>query len=1185
MPNVTVLYGPAYDGKNDETFEKCLQLIREHEAQSCVYLVRSDVRVRRLRDRILREFSGCFHFPVSTLPDFFKALYQRRPEHKALLGELEQKILIEDLLHAQLERRRGRSCFRAYREHPGIVTKVRDFLDDLRRVGFASAEELATSLHACRGRQPRIYQEVLDIFRSYTEHLETSAKIDESGIFLELAHAAQTGSLDIGLWTDSPELLVLEGYYELTRPVQQIFSALCAQFEQTFITVDVAENPYEYAEAADIPKSSRVYRHILPYIRESGFSVRRYTPDAFGSLQPQRRTDRDRIPARDARELFIHASADRREEVTRIAKTIRQLQQQGRIVHLHEIGVAFPQIEQYEHAIRDIFPRYGIPFSMFHGYSLASSPLVITIFRLFRVLLEDGRLDSVHALFSSPLVQWSPLPPHDSSREAHATLTLDAGSIHHLESLAQRLEIRQGRSVWIEKLLSAQAAPSSCEEKRDATPFSEPAFQNSTPGQDIEKTIQRSIIPLLLDFFNFLGRFELTRAYDIQDFLDFIREAIRRLQLPARILQSKERSIREQESCALATLLDVLNVFEQELQKYAAPQGRYSTCRPEEFSERLRTLLAEERYYVPQQLHDSVCILGRLDTRQLRFRHFFFGGLVERDFPGQEENHIFLSAQDVELLGLPTDHDRLEESAHLFHLNSLNPTEALYLSYPLQQDEKDLLRSSYIEQLIRQSDTTESVLLQHECNSADSAQTLYSSAELYAWLGRCWYDSQAQPGTAEDLKALIRELLPAERAERFLQALQAQSRQSSLQFSAFDGILAAKWTKAQLRRRYDPHKHVYSATEFDLYARCPIKFFFQYLLGLTPLMVFPTEMDALEKGMLLHKILFRFYAADPSAARSGNPTIGNVDRRFLHAQSDRARWQEEARIRMLHIAEEELEAYHFSGLFWEQFREDLLSGLSPKSLTGDSDNVGQQGLLAAFIDLESRNEDKVTPAYLEAHFGIRSLRSGGDHSSDEFGYRLSADPCELHGHTDKGRPATIRFQGKIDRIDLEDVSTANSRPKAVLYDYKTGKLPANSAVMEGRSFQLPLYVLAAREYLGDSAELVAGGYYALQNRNALEKKVFLGGTEHGSQKYFNNSRHKPSMLGSYTDVLKLLRYYADLAVQSAEKIRKGRFHPTFLKENDAGCHYCDYRRICRLDPRRMKRLRAKAHQFQEDGSG
>ena len=97
MAVVTVLYGPAYDGKNEETFNICLKKIRHQESDSWVYLVRTDVRVRQLRARLFKEFSGCFRCPIWTLPDFLKYLYREVPDRKRILGELEQKIFIENI--------------------------------------------------------------------------------------------------------------------------------------------------------------------------------------------------------------------------------------------------------------------------------------------------------------------------------------------------------------------------------------------------------------------------------------------------------------------------------------------------------------------------------------------------------------------------------------------------------------------------------------------------------------------------------------------------------------------------------------------------------------------------------------------------------------------------------------------------------------------------------------------------------------------------------------------------------------------------------------------------------------------------------------------------------------------------------------------------------------------------------
>ncbi len=479
MPIVTVIYGPAYDGKNGETFAQCLEKIRRHRGGSCVYLVRSDVRVRQLRDLTFKECSGCFHFPVSTFPDFVSQLYSKMPGSKRILGAIEQTLLLESIL-AEREQRLGKQFyFRYFREHPGIVTKIKEFLTGIRRSGLTSAPQLAEKLAECQDVPRYVHKELLSVFARYTERLNEAHVIDDTGIFLEMAQKAVSDQLDIRRSIPSPELFVLEGYYELTQPEQQIFTALCEQFERTIMTLDLPRNPYNLPDKKALPKAFHIFQDMVRYIQRSGFSVREFpsshSPSSQGAGMLMER-------------VSVRAYRDRKEEVTEIAREIRTLHRKKNISALSEVGVAFPIINQYERLIREIFPCFGIPFTMFQGYSLASSAVVITIFRIFQVVLDEYSPESLGKLFSSPLVYFEIKEQDTSCTPAFA---LNPETCRILDLIAREAGIVSGRNEWIEKLTAYQNAL----EERQAEQDSSSGDNRLPPRSDYHLPPRRAALP------------------------------------------------------------------------------------------------------------------------------------------------------------------------------------------------------------------------------------------------------------------------------------------------------------------------------------------------------------------------------------------------------------------------------------------------------------------------------------------------------------------------------------------------------------------------------------------------------------------------------------------------------------------------------------------------------------------
>ena len=78
--------------------------------------------------------------------------------------------------------------------------------------------------------------------------------------------------------------------------------------------------------------------------------------------------------------------------------------------------------------------------------------------------------------------------------------------------------------------------------------------------------------------------------------------------------------------------------------------------------------------------------------------------------------------------------------------------------------------------------------------------------------------------------------------------------------SPYDALLTREPAiPAALAERYG-ETAVFSPTALEMYAACPFRFYLGRVLGLEPLPGVDLDLTALERGSLLHKIAFRFYA-------------------------------------------------------------------------------------------------------------------------------------------------------------------------------------------------------------------------------------------------------------------------------------------------------------------------------------
>lgn len=77
-------------------------------------------------------------------------------------------------------------------------------------------------------------------------------------------------------------------------------------------------------------------------------------------------------------------------------------------------------------------------------------------------------------------------------------------------------------------------------------------------------------------------------------------------------------------------------------------------------------------------------------------------------------------------------------------------------------------------------------------------------------------------------------------------------------FGEYEGMLQAyPEIVTRLRQRFG--ESVFSITRLEAFAFCPIQFFFRYIAGLEEAEEVEPGLTALERGLMVHNTLFRFY--------------------------------------------------------------------------------------------------------------------------------------------------------------------------------------------------------------------------------------------------------------------------------------------------------------------------------------
>ncbi len=222
-----------------------------------------------------------------------------------------------------------------------------------------------------------------------------------------------------------------------------------------------------------------------------------------------------------------------------------------------------------------------------------------------------------------------------------------------------------------------------------------------------------------------------------------------------------------------------------------------------------------------------------------------------------------------------------------------------------------------------------------------------------------------------------------------------------------------------------------SPTMLETYATCPYRFFLRYRLGLAKLDTpeeSPSQIDARDQGLLLHKIFERFHIA--ILDNNDNPGPENI-------------WTEKHRKLMRDISyasfkEWENEGLINQGIYWELDKDKILT---------------------------------LVEAYLNEDFRLR-LRFANSTSAVEhrFGFSIDDDNVQkswVAPEIDIPHIGTLKFRGIIDRID-----TSPDGNKALILDLKTGSnfgyRDLNKDIFNsGKKLQIPIYLLAAKKNIPD----------------------------------------------------------------------------------------------------------------------
>ncbi len=1079
-------------------------IIRSHPPwSSFILIVPTKRRVRDLQQEFIKLSPNSVSPSLNlfTLSSFVRCIYDASCPGKHVVQGPVQAVIIEEAIRRKREQL-GYFFPRGNDRLPrGTFQKIIETINNMKEHGLY-ADQLTQELSFAEVDESVKIKDMALIYQEYESLLDEYKAIDVAGFYKALLeHPDKINVSDVfrKAFRDVKSFFV-GGFGELAPPELTLLDKVADVDDlKMVIEFDYAENnPSLFGNLYDAVEQFRK-RGLVAVAeypqREANISERfrnhcaRYL---FARSRPSEKLDIES-------HVHLVAVKNSRAEVDTIARIIKRYLLKNPSVDPSTICVATYEIAGYTALFREVFKEYGIPVNITDRFQLANSPVIISILAFLDAAKNNfRRKDILRALGNPYCILTRPSTASESAGQESSRLQIDAANLH---TVARRLKITAGREAWHKHIkLRQDIARQQLEEAEDEIEREElnQELASLKRADSDLKIVEDLLIPFCAPMTP--GEFR----SKLLTFINAIELPNMMMNGDGGILTNDERELETRAYRKFLKLIDdILELLDFQKKK----KEKYPL---EFYLEQLKTAVGQVRYNVRQRHGAGVYVTTIEETRGLKFEIMLLAGLTDGKFPEVYKPEIFLSNQRR-----PTEERHLREQRYFFFQGITNYSKELYLFYPEMDGETELVRSVFIDALIKIA----TVHSWTEDDFRELAEPVYSPTDLFERFGKLVALEIIEEGNK--IKAGASPLLQPvlHHIERGIEIEQSRMKEHSLpDYEGEIGKALSEKEKTQLEKW---RSRTYSISQLEMFGKCPFQFFANRVLKLELVKEVEEELTPLEKGNLLHEILFEFYIKRREA---GKPTLfGCNDEEYREALND-----------ILTLASKNISSQIVSDIFWD-FDKEAIVGFENQ----------RKGILKELIEFERKNEFLTTPKYFEASFGGKT------------GIRRKSDP--LFDQTKPLQVGSVRMRGKIDRIEIGPNEFA-------IVDYKTGKtLATRKDIEDGISLQLPVYLyvieLFLKEMTGIERTPAAGIYYQL--RTPVKRTIGIGSKEY-NKKVFNTTPSSGQMVESTQELKNIISKSIDLVNSYVGDIVAGKFRLTTPNKIDRVCGYCDYKKICRI---------------------
>lgn len=1048
--------------------EAIIPSIREQKADFLM-LLPVNRAVRLLKKRLVDAAPAqvLIDPPIHTFDDFLLLLYRRLPGAKHVINQELLLLIVEKILNEQKRHWRYLASGASITTN-GLVKKTTDMISELRRFGYDSTNFSALGLDEKKDQSEKFSD--FELLLSGLDQYLGNQFIDEP--FARHCASQMFTTDDFNALFPQVQKIFISGY-GLFTPAMFKFIEKAASFLQVQVKIEYChQNP-------------TLFRHTLPAVerlRQMGAQIREENPvSSIAHVLFNR--DRPTADSIQTNKLIeIQPLNSRAEEVAFIAAKIRQIHQQEQIP-LPRIAVTFPNLERYVPLIRQQFREYGLPFNLSTGFTLNQSPLIRQFIHGLEIIAGNFEF----------LNTWQFLNINRIEKAAEY-------NPHLIHKLMVQQRIRYLTSPALKDLLQRLPIPET----------------ESDPLKNETHQVQL-LINLLNPFYAFPRRASVHQFREAYLALLDTLHLLTWYQKPEKALNLRQK---ENEFRAFNRFMKMFDRLIWMLNQLYGDQP----LSLEQFLDHLRNALSRTTYNLSEWPDYGVQIMPRLEIQAIPFEILFIGGLVDGELPRASVKDIFFNDQVRAKLNLLAAEELLDQDRFIYYALIDSSARRIIQTYPRYEDERALVPSTFLSDL---QEVAEVII--HEAIDDDF---LLNRSRALIQLGSTVqnYSHDDAPQFLRRLQNDLVSLHPSMRQQLldlYARMEAAWRRVGGTDFSQFEGNCS---DSGPVRHWLNTNwgQSSWSITRLESYAFCPMQFFLETILNLEDLEPLEEQLTSLERGNLIHEILYKFYKHLDREKATTSPL---AHRDVLFA-----------------ISEQLFQQLPFEGFFWN---------LEKRTYFGTEN---EKGLLDIFLEYDQQKiaQTGFVPSMFEYAFG----------------YRDKNHPSAADGLVLKRGQDQIKLIGKIDRIDTNDAGLA------MIFDYKTGKQASAvkvSNILQGIRFQLPLYMLALSA--AEPLEPVYGAYYLVKDARNCQRVDVLADREAVP---FLNKRSRAALpnhgvldaWGNPITLPQLLDFTLEMVLHKVHDLLNGQFNHTAFPDDPYCQSYCRFRRICQKNVAKLKRLHA-----------